>query len=85
MRQPLPQFGPRFEDVEAIAEMLSLEPHAIRDTKLPIEVVSCGVPFLFVPVDGLESMRRIRFRTDVWERVMRDFAPVDVFTLYDRS
>jgi trans-2,3-dihydro-3-hydroxyanthranilate isomerase len=80
MRQPLPKFGPRFEDLDAIAEMLSLEPRAIRDTKLPIEIVSCGVPYLFVPLDGLESIRRIRFRMDVWERVVREQAPApDVF------
>jgi trans-2,3-dihydro-3-hydroxyanthranilate isomerase len=79
MQQPLPKFGPRVEDVDAIAEMLSLEPRTIRDTKLPIEVVSSGVPFLFVPLDRLESVRRIRFRADVWERVVREIAAVDVF------
>jgi trans-2,3-dihydro-3-hydroxyanthranilate isomerase len=80
MRQPLPTFGPRFENIDAIAEMLSLEPRAIRDTKLPVEIVSCGVPYLLVPLDGLESIRRIRFRTYVWERVVREQAPApDVF------
>jgi trans-2,3-dihydro-3-hydroxyanthranilate isomerase len=79
MRQPLPKFGPRFEDVAAIAEMLSLETCAISDTKLPIEVISSGVPFLFVPLDSLEFIRRIRFRTDVWDRVVRPLAAVDVF------
>src|SRR5205814_9094101 len=80
MRKPLPKFGPRFEDLDAIAEMLSLEPRAIRDTKLPVEIVSCGVSYLFVPLDRLESIRRIRFRTDAWERVVREQAPApDVF------
>jgi trans-2,3-dihydro-3-hydroxyanthranilate isomerase len=79
MQQPLPKFGPRFDDIEAIAEMLSLQASAIRETKLPIEVVSCGVPFLFVPVDRLESIRRIRFRTDVWERIASRIETADVF------
>jgi trans-2,3-dihydro-3-hydroxyanthranilate isomerase len=78
MRQPLPTFGPVFTDREAIAQMLSLDP-AFLDTTLPLEVVSCGVPFLFVPVKSLEAMRAIRFRLDVWERVLRDFAAPHVF------
>ena len=78
MRQPLPTFGPLFADREAIAQMLSLDP-AFLDATLPQEVVSCGVPFLFVPVRNLEAMRAIRFRLDVWERILRDFAAPHVF------
>jgi trans-2,3-dihydro-3-hydroxyanthranilate isomerase len=77
MRQPLPKFGPRVEDANAIAEMLSLDRRAIRD--LPLEVVSCGNPFFFVPVDSLESIRRIRFRPDLAERIVKDIAATGVF------
>ena len=78
MRQPLPTFGPVFTDREAIAQMLSLDP-ALLDVALPLEVVSCGVPFLFVPIKNLEAIRAIRFRLDIWERVLRDFAAPHVF------
>jgi trans-2,3-dihydro-3-hydroxyanthranilate isomerase len=78
MRQPLPAFGPVFTDPEAIANMLSIDP-ALLDTALPLEVVSCGVPFLFVPIKSLEAIRAIRFRLDIWERVLRDFAAPHVF------
>src|ERR1051326_7239085 len=54
MRQPLPTFGPVFADREVIAQMLSLAP-AMLDASLPLEVVSCGVPFLFVPIKSLEA------------------------------
>lgn len=79
MSQPLPTFGSRFTDAGAIAEMLSLETEAITDTNLPLDVVSCGVPFLFVPLRDLQAVRRIRFRLDVWERVLRDFEASHVF------
>jgi trans-2,3-dihydro-3-hydroxyanthranilate isomerase len=78
MRQPLPTFGPPFADREAIAQMLSLDP-TLLDASLPLEVVSCGLPFLFVPVRDLAAMRAIRFRLDVWERVLREFAAPHVF------
>jgi trans-2,3-dihydro-3-hydroxyanthranilate isomerase len=77
MRQPLPKFGPRFEDANAIAEMLSLDQRAIRD--LPFEVVSCGNPFFFVPIDTLESIRRIRFRGDLADRIVKETGATGVF------
>jgi trans-2,3-dihydro-3-hydroxyanthranilate isomerase len=79
MRQPLPRFGSRFTDAAKIAEMLSISPKAITDTNLPMEVVSCGVPFLFVPVVNLETVRKIKFRLDVWEKVLRDYETPKVF------
>jgi len=77
MRQPLPKFGPRFEDANAVAEMLSLGRSAIRD--LPLEVVSCGNPFFFVPIDTLASIRRIRFRSDLAERIVKETGATGVF------
>jgi trans-2,3-dihydro-3-hydroxyanthranilate isomerase len=67
MQQPLPTFGSPIENVSGIAEMLSLNADAIR-TDAPVQIVSCGVPFLYVPVKTLEAVRRIRFRMDVAER-----------------
>ena len=78
MRQPLPAFGPAFADREAIATILSID-LALLDPALPLEVVSCGVPFLFVPLKSLDAIRAIRFRLDIWERVLRDFAAPHVF------
>ena len=79
MRQPLPKFGPIVEERAGVAEMLSLEMEAIRDD-LPIQVVSCGVPFVFVPVKTLEAIRRIRFRIDVEERLKLPSKNIFVFT-----
>src|SRR5436305_1790463 len=78
MQQPLPQFGPRFEERDAIAEMLSLSPDAI-EADLPIEIISCGVPFLYVPLKNLEAARSIRFRMDVWEKVLAPGGVKEVF------
>jgi trans-2,3-dihydro-3-hydroxyanthranilate isomerase len=78
MSQPLPTFGSQFTEREAIAQMLSLDLAAL-DTTLPLEVVSCGVPFLFVAVKNMAAMRAIRFRQDVWERVLHDFEAPHLF------
>lgn len=79
MAQLRPTFGPVFDDLGAVAEMLSLEPEAIRASQLPVQIVSCGAPYLLVPLNGLAAMRRIRFRFDVWEKLLRNFDAPDVY------
>lgn len=78
MTQPRPTFGPTFEDRAIIAEMLSVD-EANLDPGLPIEVVSCGVPFLFVPVRDLETMRRIEFRAEVCKKALDPLGLMEVF------
>jgi trans-2,3-dihydro-3-hydroxyanthranilate isomerase len=77
MRQPLPEFGQQYQDVDRIAEMLSVRKESV--SKLPVQVVSCGVPFLFVPISDLHAVRRLRLRLDVWEEVVRDCLAKDIF------
>jgi len=67
MSQPLPKFGPEVKDRRAVAEMLSLDVKDVDDN-LPTEVVSCGVPFLYVPLRTLDAARRARPRADLMER-----------------
>jgi trans-2,3-dihydro-3-hydroxyanthranilate isomerase len=50
MIQPKPTFGPVIADPGAAASAIGLSPAAVSGTGLPVQVVSCGVPFLFVPV-----------------------------------
>jgi trans-2,3-dihydro-3-hydroxyanthranilate isomerase len=77
MTQPLPTFGPRLEDPAPIAEMLSLGVADI-DEWLPVEVVSCGVPFLYVPLKSLDAARRARPRADLMERALAGVVPPEV-------
>jgi trans-2,3-dihydro-3-hydroxyanthranilate isomerase len=78
MSQPLPRFGPRLTDARAAAAMLSLAADDV-DAELPIEVVSCGVPFLFVPLRSLDAARRARPRADLMEQAAGDDVPPQVF------
>jgi len=77
MTQPLPTFGPRLDDLATVAEMLSLNVEDI-DERLPIEVVSCGVPFLYVPLKNLDAARRARPRADAMERALAGVVPPEV-------
>ena len=78
MTQPLPTFGPQLSDRRAAAAMLSLEEDDL-DAQLPLEVVSCGVPFLFVPLRSLDAAHRARPRADLIEQVANGGVPPQVF------
>ena len=78
MTQPQPTFGPVFPNAAAVAEMLGIDPADIRND-LPIEVVSCGMPFLFVPVRDLATMRRLSFNRDLSRRALEPLEVSEVF------
>ncbi len=48
MTQGLPTFGEPMADPGRTAAALSLSPAAVAGTGLPVQTVSCGLPFLFV-------------------------------------
>ena len=56
---------------EEIADMLSLAPSDIR-SDMPISAVSCGVPFLYVPLTDLDAAARARVKVDRMEALMGD-------------
>lgn len=69
----LPIVGPRPPTRTAIAEMLSLDVQDLVTGSNTIEAVSCGLPFLFVPVRDREVVARARVRLDLWEDKFRNY------------
>jgi len=57
MTQLLPSFGARIEDRTAFAGAVGLQAADLVD--LPIEAISCGVEFLFVPVASRAAVDRV--------------------------
>jgi phenazine biosynthesis protein PhzF family len=79
MPMPLPTFGPRLDDLRAeVAETVGLTVDDLAPD-LPIEVVSCGVPLVFLPLASLDAAHRARPRSDLIERVLRGVAPTEVY------
>jgi trans-2,3-dihydro-3-hydroxyanthranilate isomerase len=58
MTQRRPEFGPTFDDLGKVAAGLGLTEADIRATGLPVQQVSCGVPFVFVPLATREAVDR---------------------------
>jgi len=78
MKQPAPTFGRVFDDRATIASMLSLA-EADLDARYPVQVVSSGVPFLYVPLVSLDAARRSRMRVDLADAVLTPHGLTEVF------
>jgi trans-2,3-dihydro-3-hydroxyanthranilate isomerase len=61
----LPEWGPSPPPSETVAAMLSLDPtDVLDDARDEPQAISCGMPFLFVPLKSLDAIRRARLN---WE------------------
>ncbi len=89
MTQPTPQFLDIYEDRSTIAEILSLNAADLH-ADIPMQVVSSGLPFLFVVLNSLDAAQRIRFRPDRWSDTLAGTDAENIFvttteTVYEGS
>lgn len=66
----LPEIFPPLPGREVLAPMLSLNVDDLLDGVFHPQAVSCGLPFSFVPLRSRDAVRRIKFRTDLWEQTL---------------
>jgi len=57
MQQPTPKFGKTVDDIGLVANTIGLSKDDIDDT-FPIQTVSTGFPFLIVPIQSLDSVKK---------------------------
>jgi len=74
----LPIAGPPPPSREALAKVLSIPEDAIAQ-EVPIEGVSCGVPYLFVQVSELEVIGSIRIDAARWDETIAIYWAKAVF------
>lgn len=77
MNHRLPQFSQYERSRKAVASALGLEFEDVR-ADLPLEVVSTGVPFLFVPLASLAAIRRARSEAAALARLFEGMEPANV-------
>lgn len=72
----LPKIGPEHPPTEQIAAVLSLNPAELRNDSYAPQAVSCGVPFLFVPLRDQEALARAHVDRTRWkEHIASYWAP----------
>jgi trans-2,3-dihydro-3-hydroxyanthranilate isomerase len=78
MQQNLPEFGPVVHDKKQVADILSLPLEAL-DESLPVEVVSCGVPYLVVPLKNLADIERIQVRPELMLKLQPSILDANIY------
>jgi trans-2,3-dihydro-3-hydroxyanthranilate isomerase len=83
MTQRLPAFGEPVADGAAAAASLRLSPGDLAP-RLPVQAVSCGVPFLFVPLATRQAVDRASLDVAAYETFVGaaglEFLPVFLFS-----
>ena len=74
----LPEIGPAPPSREELAKVLSLNADDLLDGDMSAEAISCGVPFLFVPLRTRDAVGRARIHMDHWDRVLSKYWAPDV-------
>ncbi len=75
----LPEIGPQAPTLNTLAEILSLEPSDLIGGALSPQAVSCGMPFLIVPLKSLDALARARVRIEPWESTLKRFWSPEIF------
>ena len=84
MRQPRPEFGPTVDSRIDLGTALGLDPMRLH-ADLPVQVVSCGLPVLLVPLESRAAVDAIQFELapirPVFAKHELDVLPVFAFSL----
>jgi trans-2,3-dihydro-3-hydroxyanthranilate isomerase len=64
------EFGTTAPDIKDLAEMLSLDPEDFLTGDYAPQAVSCGLPFLFIPLNSQEALARAKLKRDRWESLL---------------
>jgi phenazine biosynthesis protein PhzF family len=76
----LPEIGDAPPSVAELTEVLGLKSSdLLADDLIEPEAVSCGIPFLFIPVKAQEVLRRIRVNNAKWESALKDYWAPEMF------
>jgi trans-2,3-dihydro-3-hydroxyanthranilate isomerase len=77
----LPTVGAPPPSRDELARVLGLEVDDLLGGEWSPQALSCGLPFLFVPLHDRGAVARARIRMDAWEATLRD-APVSEIMVF---
>ena len=66
----LPEFSNEAPSIQELASILGLKPEDFRQDNYTPQAVSCGLPFLFVPLYNRDALKRIKLNSDRWQQIL---------------
>jgi trans-2,3-dihydro-3-hydroxyanthranilate isomerase len=77
----LPEIGPPAPARTTLAEILSLEPGQLLGGPNGPQAVSCGLPFLIVPVKDRAAVAAAHVRLELWESTLKRYWARDIMVV----
>jgi len=68
----LPQFRDDVPTIADLAQMLSLESKDLEIPNYSPQAVSCGLPFLFIPLSNRRSLAQAQLQPQIWETLLKN-------------
>ncbi len=75
----LPEFGPQPPSRVELASMLSLETSDLLNGDNSPQAVSCGIPFLFIPLRNRNALSRIQLNRELWKQLLQSYWAPSVY------
>lgn len=76
-----PEVGPPPPEPAALAEVLSLAEGEIRSDQHHPQAISCGVPFLFIPLRSRASLGRIHVNREAWAQHLAGYWAPHIYAI----
>jgi trans-2,3-dihydro-3-hydroxyanthranilate isomerase len=74
-----PVFGPESPPLPGLAKMLSLESSDLLDGEYSPEAVSCGLPYLFIPLRNRQALARAKLNKSIWQELLASYWAPQVY------
>lgn len=69
----MPDFDSKTPSLTELASILSIKVEDIVTKKFNPQAVSCGVPFLFIPVGNRQILGQIRLNQEKWTKILANY------------
>lgn len=81
----LPEFSTNIPPIPELAAVLSLPVHALLTEPISPQSVSCGVPFLFIPLGDRAALTHCRLNRDRWKAILAGHWASSLYPFYADS
>ncbi len=75
----MPEYDSEPPPADRLAAALNLDPADILSGEYEPQAVSCGIPFLFVPLRNIDAVRRARVNGNAWRDAISAYWATEVF------
>ncbi len=69
----LPEIGKNPPSVNILAELLSLETTDLLQEKDHPQAISCGLPFLFIPLVNQNALKKAQLKREIWVKELSNY------------